>query len=375
VRKVPIKVAASCESLDSPTFIYYIAYLIDNARAFRRSFPCSESKVLFATMANPRSEILRALAQEEIGACVNSIAHLNAARDAGIPARDIQFTSSGITSEDMRRIVAAGVDSNLDSLGQIEQFFRKTSSRKCGVRVSTRSLLGGAFEASDRLGIAVGELGDAVNRARELGGQVSGAHVYVGTNFQSHHDMLPALDAFFEAVQKLPDISYVNVGGGIGVDYGLSENRFDVNRFGSYVESRMDKLRQVKARSIRLFVEPGRSLVASCGYFACRVTDIKRLGGRRFVVVDASVAQFPRPWHHPETPHTVIALDTSKDRKCDSAIVVGRTTYSNDVLAQPSLPVDLDIGEVLVFFDAGAYCDSMSSRFLGQAAAKQVFVE
>lgn len=47
-------------------------------------------------------------------------------------------------------------------------------------------------------------------------------------------------------------------------------------------------------------------------------------------------------------------------------VVVGRTTFSRDILGRAVLPAAQQPGDLLAFDDAGAYCQSMASLFLGQ---------
>jgi diaminopimelate decarboxylase len=116
--------------------------------------------------------------------------------------------------------------------------------------------------------------------------------------------------------------------------------------------------------------EPGRSLVACSGVFVTRVTDIKTLHDTRFVLVDASVSTFPRPFHHPGTPHRARVLGAPAGGGATvPSIVAGRTTFSRDIFGSYSLPAALDVGSLIAFEDAGAYCESMTSRFLGQRPA------
>ena len=75
---------------------------------------------------------------------------------------------------------------------------------------------------------------------------------------------------------------------------------------------------------------------------------------------------FPRPWQHPESPHRIRPLEIDPGSRTSPATVVGRTTYSRDIFGTTDLPDDLGVGDLLVFDDAGAYSQSMASRFLGQ---------
>src|SRR5262249_5483923 len=156
-------------------------------------------------------------------------------------------------------------------------------------------------------GIHVNDLEQAYELAYTEGGLLNGLHIYVGTNFKSPDQMLPVLEKFCNIAAGVRDLSYINIGGGIGIHYNDESSRFDLFSYGNAVCKLVDSLRQKTGRGIRLIFEPGRFLAAPSGAFVTRVTDIKHLDLMRYIVVDASVAVFPRPLHHPESPHQVIS--------------------------------------------------------------------
>jgi diaminopimelate decarboxylase len=216
----------------------------------------------------------------------------------------------------------------------------------------------------------------ARREASSCGGVINGLHVYVGTNFQSADEMLPTLRAFFNMALSIPELEYVNIGGGVGVDYTRIGDQFNLLKFGSEVSKLTRRLAERMGRDVTLFFEPGRSLVASSGAFFTRVTDIKRLSGTTYVTVDASIAIFPRPFHHPDSPHRVQAVGRAHETKSlEEVTIVGRTTFSRDILAQCKLPSTIELGDLLVFEDAGAYCQSMISQFLGQGEPPYLIID
>jgi diaminopimelate decarboxylase len=214
-----------------------------------------------------------------------------------------------------------------------------------------------------------------VNSISAIGGEVVGLHVYLGTNILNCDMMLRTLCSFFALARTVPTLQYVNIGGGVGIDYGRSGTSFPLTRFGNNLDLLMTDLSAVLKRGIALYFEPGRGLVANVGSFLVSVTDVKCLSGKQYICVDGSIAQFPRPLHHPETPHQVRALGSEQTSSLKDVVVVGRTTFSRDVLApRAQLPESLSVGDLLAFEDAGAYCASMASQFLGQPEPSGVIV-
>ena len=358
------RLTAIANKFGTPCYVYDLSAFRNRVHEIRAAFDISSFRLLFASMANPRSEFLRTAAELGVGACVNSITHLSMAEAAGIDRKAIQFSSTGISTHDMLELRERDVRVNLDSERQAEQWYALSGGLRAGIRINAGSLGSGS---GDRIGISVGKLGELVSLAKSHGSEVEGLHVYVGTNFPSSDGMLPILERFFDLAKTVPELKYVNIGGGVGVDYS-GHSEFDLPRFGSAVSELCGNLRKFFGRDIQLFFEPGRSLAARAGLFLTAITDVKELDGKRYLAVDGSVAVFPRPLHHPDSPHKVRLLLSADDNSSDQddAVVVGRTTFSRDILATCRLPKNADVGDILAFEDAGAYCWSMASRFLGQ---------
>jgi diaminopimelate decarboxylase len=107
----------------TPAYIYNLTDLGERIRQVQEVFPHRGFSLLFATMANPMPEILSFMARNGVGACVNSIAHLRAALEQGIPPQQIQFTSTGMSVADMQDLLTLGVAVNLDSVSQLREWF------------------------------------------------------------------------------------------------------------------------------------------------------------------------------------------------------------------------------------------------------------
>jgi diaminopimelate decarboxylase len=359
------------EELGTPLYVYDLARLaimVDDLRAILRPFG---GRLFFATMANDRPQVLSRLAELGVGACVNSIPHLDLALRSGFAVQDTQFTSTAITPADMRILQVRGVRANLDSIEQLDSWFR-LGGRDAGLRVNAGSLTGA--ERRDRIGVEARSIGDALKTAGRHGRTISGVHVYIGTNFQSPGAMEPTLRAFFDLAASIPDLTYVNIGGGIGIDYASEGTRFDIGRYGKILLELFAGVRDRLGHRIDLILEPGRCLAAPCGAFVTRVIDDKRLNGERYLGVDASIALFPRPLHHPESPHRILRVTGTPGQSGEAALVVGRTTFSKDVLGTLPAVSDSMVGELLFMENAGAYSQSMASCFLGQPAPSEAYL-
>src|SRR5262249_55283764 len=109
----------AAELYGTPLFYYSLRALREQIARLRTAMSDYPVRLLFATMANDRAEILRAISHEGVGACVNSVSHLQRALDHGFPSTRIQFTSCGLPVTDMAWLQSLGIPANLDSPSQV----------------------------------------------------------------------------------------------------------------------------------------------------------------------------------------------------------------------------------------------------------------
>src|SRR3954453_22211049 len=233
------KLQVIATDLRTPAYVYDLDALRARVHQLRASVAEFPSRLFFATMANDNPTVLRELALLGVGACVNSLRHLELARECGFPVNAIQFTSTALAADVLLRLHELGVAINLDSPGQIAMW-EKVGGRTAGLRVNAASL--GTGRPFDRIGIDAGDVPDACRTAASRGVDINGLHVYVGTNLQTPEDLLPTLDAFFRLAEGVGGLTYLNIGGGIGVDYSHSGREFDVTAYGESLRGLLHRL-------------------------------------------------------------------------------------------------------------------------------------
>jgi diaminopimelate decarboxylase len=109
--------------------------------------------------------------------------------------------------------------------------------------------------------------------------------------------------------------------------------------------------------------ESGRALVGSGGVLACRVTDVKHSGGRRFVLVDSGIHHLGgmfglRRLVRPELQ----VLDALQRPPAGRATVAGPLCTPLDTWGEQDLP-DVAVGDLLLVRGVGAY--GLSASLLG----------
>jgi diaminopimelate decarboxylase len=226
----------------------------------------------------------------------------------------------------------------------------------------------------NRIGLDPDEVPQAVREASARGGAIVGLHMYAGTNTRRPTRHLECLDRLLAVAGAVPELEYVDVGGGYGVGYREGEHDLDVEELGRKIALRIEELSERVGRRIRLVVEPGRALVASAGTLLVSVVSVKERGGRRYVGVDSTVGNIvvPSIYH---VHHRVDLLADRGPTLPGPTDVCGNTTHSGDYLARDLRLPPVHRGDLLAFRDVGAYAYAMSSHFLNRPRPAEVALE
>lgn len=116
----------------------------------------------------------------------------------------------------------------------------------------------------------------------------------------------------------------------------------------------------------RIFSEPGKALAQPSMAVAMQILEIRNFnGGWSEVVVDGSIAELPMYFFY---PHRILCQDADsgawKSLNRGKAQLLGRLCMEHDIVASNvGLPETAQVGDILVFCDAGAYDRSMSYVF------------
>jgi diaminopimelate decarboxylase len=200
-----------------------------------------------------------------------------------------------------------------------------------------------------------------------------GIHCHLGSTIKDvgiFRDATALMVKFVEQIRKEGfNLSYLNIGGGLGIDYFRSKEEV-IPSPTDLIESIRDLIKDL---GVKLIIEPGRSLVANTCIFVNRVTGVKSNGSKNFIVVDGSMSELLRPslynaYHHIEFAEYIGDKKLVQD-------VVGPVCESADFLGKDrELPVPNE-GDILVVYDTGAYCQSMSSVYNMRMTCAEYWVD
>jgi diaminopimelate decarboxylase len=365
---------------ESPFYLYSLAEITANYDAYDRALAGVPAIVAYALKANSNLVILKHLRELGAGAVLVSENELRLAAEAGFDAKRTIFNGNGKTLRELALAVEQGVLVNIDSefdLAHIEQVSRRAKAT-VDVLMRINPDIDPEVHPYVSTGIRSSKFGvrsDQIPRFLERIGSAEtlnlvGVHCHLGSTIKDIGVYRDAALLMVQIANRIRDegfaLRYVNIGGGLGVDY---EGSGTVPESAELIET----LRETVPAEFTLILEPGRSIVASAGALVSRVVGVKTNGRKRFIVVDASMAELIRPslydaYHHIGFVEPVAGRALRYD-------VVGPVCESADFLGKNRALPTPEEGTGLVVFDAGAYGYAMSSNYNARLRPAEYLVD
>jgi diaminopimelate decarboxylase len=344
----------------TPLLVYCEGTIRSQVRAYREAAP--GALVVYGTKAFANVALLRLLGEEGAGADVSTLGELAFAQGAGIPGERIVFHGNNKSDEELRAAAEAGALVVLDSLGEAEAAaaagVRRVLVRLTpGVEAVTHRSIQTAHEES-KFGLAPDAAGREVERARELGLEVEGVHVHVGSQLARPDESVLALErvlAFLEQLHWRPRV--LDLGGGLGVRHNRDEQVPSVAEFVAPLAERLPE-------GVSLILEPGRSLVGRAGVTLYRVGSVKESGGVTYAAIDGGMSDNPRPQLYGARYEALLA-NRAEELPSSLYRVAGKHCESGDVLIEAAELPEPRPGDVLAVPATGAYTLALGSTYNG----------
>jgi diaminopimelate decarboxylase len=348
------------EEHGTPLLVYCERTIRSQVRAYRDAAP--GALIAYGTKAFASVALLRLLAEEGVGADVSTLGELAFARAAGIPGERIVFHGNNKSAEELRAAAEAEALVVLDGPGEAEAAaaagVRRVLVRLTpGVEAVTHRSIQTAHEES-KFGLAPDAAEREVERARELGLEVEGVHVHVGSQLGRTDESVLALEralAFLERLRWRPRI--LDLGGGLGARHNREEQLPSVGEFlGPLVEQIPE--------GVTLILEPGRSLVGRAGVTLYRVGSVKESGGVTYAAIDGGMSDNPRPQLYGARYEALLA---SRADELPSGVyrIAGKHCESGDVLIEAAELPEPRPGDLLAVPATGAYTLALGSTYNG----------
>jgi diaminopimelate decarboxylase len=382
------EILRSLPEIGTPLYLYDLDGMQAEARALAAGFGQAPHLVAYAVKANTAGPIVRALGRAGTGAEVVSGGELGVALAAGIDPERIFFSGVAKQRWELDAAIAAGergiLAIQIESLEEIARVDARARALGRRARVSVR--INPGIEADTHAHVATGHdeakfgvsladlpaAWDALSQARGL--DLVGLGGHIGSQLTETTEYLAAARIFLgiaaERRRAGAPLSFVDFGGGFGVDYGAGCRASPAD----FAREAARLVAGSELAALRIAVEPGRSLVAAHGVLCADVIGVKRGHAdgkeRRWLMIDAGMNDLLRPalyaaWHRIEPFEGPVVKDAPPWR------VVGPVCESSDDFGAHPFAV---VPDRVVIRDAGAYGFTMASEYNGRPLPAEAFL-
>jgi diaminopimelate decarboxylase len=346
----------------TPTYVYDLEVISRHVENLQKLLP--KASILYAVKANPNGAILRHLASHGVGAEAITLGEVERAWRAGISKEKIILGGPRQDKPLIEKALELGVTKvSLDSVSQWEAW-KSVEARHIQFLPRVNPALDPKTHEHLATGVATSKFGMTPWEAQEVAkalaqrDQLAGFHVHAGsqiTEASVYDDIFAVLAPLYSEFKP----KHLDIGGGFAVP-GFP---FEVFR---------DKVLEfVSAFNLELSIEPGRYLVAEAGVLLSKVLHVKP-GALNHVIADAGMSDLLRPaLYGAKHPIRVIG----KSNHVATVDVDGPLCENADRLGRNLELPKVEIGDVLVIEQAGAYGFTMSSNYASSYRPAEVTVK
>ena len=359
--------------VSTPFYVFDIDVLRERIDYLKSMMP-ENVHLCYAMKANPFvvKEIDEKIEKYEI--C--SYGEWNIAKKLGV--NDSKMVISGvykdeISMEDILNNYKNGEVFTIESLNQLELLNKLTKEKKKVINIILRLTSGNQFGMCEEEIIEILE-----NRAKYEYLNIMGIQYFSGTQKKLSKRIIKELEYVDEFVLNLKNnlgfvVEELEFGPGFPVVYFEAEQDFDEQ---TYLMEIADKIKNMKYQG-HITMELGRSIVASCGSYYTKVVDKKINKEGNFAILDGGMNHLVYYGQMMAMKKPMLdIIPKREDKILENWNLVGALCTINDLIVK-QLPVsNLEIGDIFVFKNTGAYSMTEGiSLFLSRDLPKVVFVQ
>ena len=396
MQKIPFVTKDQLEAIvreyPTPLHLYDEAGIRRTARAVNEAFSWNPGfREYFAVKATPTPGILKLLHEEGCGCDCSSLTELMMSERCGIVGEEIMFSANETPAEEYVLAAKLGAIINLDDITHVD--FLEQTLGYIPEKISCRYNPGGVYTLGEstegfqvmdnpgeaKYGMTRAQLFQAYRMLKERGAKEFGLHSFLASNTLSN-SYYPALAAqLFELAVELKQetgchITFINLSGGVGVDYRPDQHANDIHAIGDGVRQAYEQiLVPAGMGDVAICTEMGRFMLAPHGLLATRAIHEKHTY-KDYIGVDACAANLMRPaiygaYHH-------ITVLGKENAPCDHRYdVVGSLCENCDKFAVDRMLPEIDRGDLLVIHDTGAHGFSMGYNYNGRLRSAEVLLK
>lgn len=222
-----------------------------------------------------------------------------------------------------------------------------------------------------KFGIPIEQMPAILDIVHRYNLHIRGLHIHTGSEIKDVKIFLQGAQLLLDLMDQFPELSCIDLGGGFKVPYQPGETGTDIRQLGEETAVIQQAMSRKAGRPIEIWFEPGKYLVSECGYLITRVNVLKQNGSIEIAGIDSGFNHLIRPMFYEAYHH--IRNVSHPDLSEKEYTITGNICETDQFASNRLLPT-ISEGDILVFFNAGAYGYEMSSSYNARSKPAQVLI-
>ncbi|MDR0983145.1 MAG: diaminopimelate decarboxylase [Culturomica sp.] len=360
-------------SLKTPCYYYDIALLrktLETVTGELKKY--KDYQVHYAIKANANPVLLKLIASYGLGADCVSGNEIQRAIECGFPPEKIVYAGVGKSDWEIETALNNNIFCfNCESVPEIEIIneiaARMNKKARIALRINpnidahTHQYITTGTEES-KFGIYIYDIEKVIALLKTCNSlELIGLHFHVGSQITEMEVFQKLSETANDIQQQLAkeeiELGHINFGGGLGIDYQSPYNE-PIADFANYFATFADYFEQQAGQKVHF--ELGRAIIAHCGDLISKVLYVKESRTKKFAVLDAGMNDLLRPALY-QAFHKIENISSDKPEEIYD--VVGPICESSDFFGKNIRMNAVSRGDIVVVHTAGAYGETMSSRY------------
>lgn len=370
------------EKYSTPLYVYDEKTIRTIASEYKDAFKNYPNiKMLFASKAFMTKAICRILSSEGFGFDLVSGGEIYTAHSAGVDMSTCLFNGNNKSYDELEMALNVGVGTisvdNFLELALLNQL-ALTNNKKVdillritpGIECHTHEYIQ-TGHLDSKFGFDLTQVDEAIELIQDEYENLNliGLHAHIGSQIFETQIYFDEVEVFLKEFSRIKEkfgieLHTINLGGGLGIKYTEDDCPPTINEVAQKITSAIDKFsKEYNTGFINIFIEPGRSIVGTSGVTLYTVGSSKHVpNGRKYVAVDGGMADNPRPSLY-QAIYTAQVANKPEEQLTETVTIAGRYCESGDILIKDVKMPELEEGDILCFYDTGAYGYSMASNY------------
>lgn len=364
------------EKYGTPLYLYDASIIERQYKRMASAFSVKKLRINYACKANNSLTIMRFLRNLGTGLDAVSIQEVQLGLVAGFKPSQITFTPNSVSLEEIQAALKLKVKINIDNISILEQFGHSHPECPIGIRVNPHILAGGNHKIStghidSKFGISIHQLLHVKKIVEATGLHIDGLHMHTGSDILDAEVFLQAAEILLNVADNFKELEYIDFGSGFKVPYKEGDIETDIEDFGSRISERFNEFCKTYGKDLTLVFEPGKYLVSQSGYFFAKATVVKPTPSTMFVGLDTGLNHLIRPMFY-NAYHRIENISNPEGRPRIYTVV--GNICETDTFGNNRKIAEVHEGDVLCFYNAGAYGFAMSSNYNSRFRPAEVLV-